>query len=130
MRRHGRGLRRWGIGTQPIGQNLISKLGVGGSFNRAITSGMFQNAHRATIEWMAGEHHILFVCLSRFLTILLILLFVMYREMQADLWFSEPEETERPASHAAFDLLDDLSSPRRKGSSAVPKVIAAASGAV
>ena len=76
MRRNGRGLRRWGVGTQPIGQNLISKLGVGGIFNRAITSGMFQNAHRATIEWMAGEHHILFVCLSRFLTILLILLFV------------------------------------------------------
>ena len=54
----------------------------------------------------------------------------VYREMQADLWFAEPEETERPANHAVLDLVDDLSSPRRNGSSAVPKVIAAASGAV
>jgi hypothetical protein len=54
----------------------------------------------------------------------------VYREMQADLWFAEPEETERPANHAALDHLDDLSSPRRNGSSAVPKAIAAASGAV
>lgn len=54
----------------------------------------------------------------------------VYWEMQADLWFNEPEETERSANHAALDLLDDLSSPRRNGSSAVPKVIAAASGAV
>jgi hypothetical protein len=54
----------------------------------------------------------------------------VYREMQSDLWFAEPEETERPANHAALDHLDDLSSPRRNGNSAVPKVIAAASGAV
>jgi hypothetical protein len=50
--------------------------------------------------------------------------------MQADLWYVEPEETERPANNTTLDLLDDLSSPRRNGSSAVPKVIAAASGAV
>jgi hypothetical protein len=55
---------------------------------------------------------------------------VVYREMQADLWYAEPQETERPTNHAALDLLDDLSSPRRNGNSAVPKVIAAASGAV
>ena len=54
----------------------------------------------------------------------------VYREMQADLWYAEPEETERPVNHAALDLLDDLSSLRRNGSSAVPKVISAASGAV
>ena len=54
----------------------------------------------------------------------------VYREIQADLWYVEPEETERPATHVALDHLDDLSSPRRNGSGAVPKVIAAASGAV
>jgi hypothetical protein len=54
----------------------------------------------------------------------------VYREIQADLWYVEPEETERPATHVALDHLDDLSSPRRNGSSAVPKVIAVASGAV
>jgi hypothetical protein len=54
----------------------------------------------------------------------------VYQEMQADLWYAEPEETERPANYAALDLLDDLASSRRNGSSAVPKVIAAASGAV
>jgi hypothetical protein len=54
----------------------------------------------------------------------------VYREMRADLWYAEPEETERSANHATLDLLDDLSSLRRNGSSAVPKGIAAASGAV
>ena len=54
----------------------------------------------------------------------------VYREMQADLWYTEPEETEQSANHAALDLLDDLSLPRRNGNSAVPKAIAAASGAV
>jgi hypothetical protein len=54
----------------------------------------------------------------------------MYREMQADLWYAEPEETERSENHATLDLLDELSSPRRNGSSVDPKVIAAASGAV
>jgi hypothetical protein len=50
----------------------------------------------------------------------------VYQEMRADLWYAEPEETERSANHAPLDLLDNLSSPRRNGSSAVPKV----SGAV
>ena len=54
----------------------------------------------------------------------------VYREMQADLWYAEPEETERSANHAMLDLPDELSSPRRNGNSAVPKAIAAASGAV
>jgi hypothetical protein len=54
----------------------------------------------------------------------------VYREMQADLWYAEPEETERPANHAPLDLLDELSSPCRNGNGAVPKVVAAASGAV
>jgi hypothetical protein len=130
MHRNGWSL-RWGrTGTQPAYQHLVPKFGMGGIFNRAIASGMFQNAHRATIEWMAGEHHILFVCLSSFLTILLILWFVIHREMQADLWYAEPEATERPANNSTLDLLDELSLPRHNGNGAVPKAIAAASGAV
>ena len=54
----------------------------------------------------------------------------VYREMQADLWYAEPEETERPANRATLDHLDDMSSPRRNGSSAIPKAITATSSAV
>ena len=54
----------------------------------------------------------------------------VHREMQADLWYAEPEQTERSANHTTLDLLDELSSPRRNGSSAAPKVIAATSSAV
>jgi hypothetical protein len=53
----------------------------------------------------------------------------VYREMQSDLWYAEPGETQRPADNT-LDLLDDLPSPRRNSSSTVLKAIAAASGAV
>lgn len=52
----------------------------------------------------------------------------VYREMQADLWFAEPEETEQP-SHSEL-ASDEVSSPRSNGNGMVPKAIAAASGAV
>jgi hypothetical protein len=54
----------------------------------------------------------------------------VYREMRADLWYAEPEETEQLANNQTFDHLDDLLLSRRDGGSAVPKVIAAVRGGV
>lgn len=52
----------------------------------------------------------------------------VHREMQADLWYTEPESTEMIISSAL--ALNDVSSSRRNGDHAVPKASAAVSGAV
>ncbi len=52
----------------------------------------------------------------------------VHREMQADLWYEEPEPDERPEPDAI--VVSDLSSSRRNGNGTYPKVTAAVSGAV
>ena len=52
----------------------------------------------------------------------------VYREMQADLWYEEPEPEERSEPDAV--VISDLSSLRRNGNGSYPKAFAAASGAV
>ena len=52
----------------------------------------------------------------------------VHREMQADLWYTEPESTDVIITSAL--TLNDLSSSRRNGDHAVPKASAAVSGAV
>jgi hypothetical protein len=97
---------------------------VGGIFNRAIASGMFQNAHRATIEWMAGERHIVFVCLSRFLTILLILWFVIGREIRAERWYQDSEQDE--AGVFSLSPASESITAGKNGNDHRPKVIVSA----
>jgi hypothetical protein len=52
----------------------------------------------------------------------------VYREMQADLWYFEPELDEHPATSTLE--LTELSSKRINGNGTFPKVTAAVSGAV
>jgi hypothetical protein len=52
----------------------------------------------------------------------------IYREMQADLWYEEPEPDERPAPDAI--VVSELSSSRSNGNGTHPKVTTAVSGAV
>jgi len=52
----------------------------------------------------------------------------VHREMQADLWYEEPEPDERPESDAM--VVSELSPSRRNGNGTYPKVTAAVSGAV
>lgn len=52
----------------------------------------------------------------------------VYREMQADLWYEEPEPDERPTPDAM--VVSDFSPLRRNGNGAYPKVTAVVSGAV
>jgi len=50
----------------------------------------------------------------------------VYREMQADLWFAEPEPDEQPST--SILEMAELSSKRINGNGALPKVTAAVSG--
>lgn len=52
----------------------------------------------------------------------------VHREMQADLWYEEPEPDERPEPDTM--VVSELSSSRRNGNGTYPKVTAAVSGAV
>jgi len=52
----------------------------------------------------------------------------VHREMQADLWYEEPEPDERPAPDTM--VVSELSTLRRNGNGTYPKVTAAVSGAV
>jgi len=52
----------------------------------------------------------------------------VHREMQADLWYEEPEPSERPEPDAI--VVSELSSLRRNGNDTTPNVTAAVSGTV
>jgi hypothetical protein len=66
-----------------------------------------------------------FVCLSLFLTILLILLLVMIREMQVEMWYDEPES--HCESFIALAQIPDVARPAHSnGNGSVPKVTVAA----
>jgi hypothetical protein len=52
----------------------------------------------------------------------------VYREMQADLWFAEPEPSELAITNTL--MLNDVPSVRQNGNGTHPKVVAAASGTV
>ena len=52
----------------------------------------------------------------------------VHREMQADLWYEEPEPDERPEAEPT--VVNELPALRYNGNGTYPKVTAAASGAV